>query len=138
VSARTKQYDESNPDKLAVRLQKRKLSTVGDRSDIKQHYFTLLQTQNGLCRYCKEKLDSNYEIDHITPVSKNGDNKLSNLALSCRQCNREKHNKTLFEYIEWRLERNMFVAEDDFDNYKKNKPKSWVELLTPYLTSKNL
>ena len=35
------------------------------------------------------------EIDHITPVSKGGDNSILNLVTSCRDCNRGKSNKEL-------------------------------------------
>ena len=34
-----------------------------------------------------------FEIDHYLPVSLGGSNELDNLVLSCRKCNRTKHNK---------------------------------------------
>jgi 5-methylcytosine-specific restriction endonuclease McrA len=47
-----------------------------------------------ICRYCgiSELLgnDINWEIDHIQPIDKGGSDWVTNLALSCKECNRSK------------------------------------------------
>lgn len=44
------------------------------------------------CRYCHTE-SGPFEVDHILPISRGGKNRLSNLAVSCRTCNRSKHAK---------------------------------------------
>ncbi len=49
------------------------------------------------CEYCysQEKFATNtFSVEHIQPLSKGGDRKLDNLALSCQGCNNYKYNKT--------------------------------------------
>ena len=51
----------------------------------------------GYCEYCYAPMSfspTGFDIDHIVPVSKNGKTILSNLALSCSDCNGHKHTKT--------------------------------------------
>jgi 5-methylcytosine-specific restriction endonuclease McrA len=43
------------------------------------------------------------ETDHVTPLSRGGDNSPRNLILTHSQCNREKHNKMLREHWDWRF-----------------------------------
>ncbi len=52
------------------------------------------------CIYCgsTEKIT----IEHLTPVSRGGTNKATNLAPACLSCNSSKRNKTYDEYVEWR------------------------------------
>lgn len=49
-----------------------------------------------LCALCGS--DEWIEIDHITPVSRNGTNELDNLQLLCRSCNASKGAKTMSEW----------------------------------------
>jgi len=60
--------------------------------------FTL---QGFTCEYCNEFLGDSYDLEHIVPLSKEGTNKLENLAISCYKCNRGEGGKgsTLLE--EW-------------------------------------
>ena len=58
--------------------------------------FEGLKRDRFTCQYCgREAPDVILEIDHITPVSKGGDNSILNLVTSCRDCNRGKSNKEL-------------------------------------------
>jgi 5-methylcytosine-specific restriction endonuclease McrA len=49
------------------------------------------------CAYC-HKETSRWEVDHIIPRSRGGANRISNLALSCHDCNQEKGARTAAEY----------------------------------------
>lgn len=49
------------------------------------------------CIYCGQR-GGKLECDHIHPVSRGGSNDESNLATSCKKCNREKGTKTLDEW----------------------------------------
>ena len=61
------------------------------------------------CYYCgwsaQNLLDSlaNFEIEHLTPLSRGGSEAPENLVQACRWCNRQKGDKTESEYRMWRL-----------------------------------
>ena len=62
--------------------------------------------QRGRCRYCGRRMSNRQlEIDHKWPVSRNGDNELTNLQLLCTACNLRKGIQTDEEFREryWRL-----------------------------------
>lgn len=56
------------------------------------------------CTYC-EKTGGVLEVDHVIPFSKGGSDDIDNLTTACRKCNRQKRDKSLAEFKEWR-ERN--------------------------------
>ena len=56
---------------------------------------------NYTCVYCG-RVGGVLEVDHKQPFSREGTDTLDNLATACRHCNRQKHDKTFAEYIEWR------------------------------------
>lgn len=55
--------------------------------------------QRGLCYYCRCELNGDFQIDHMTPLSRGGSNWPSNLCCACARCNRKKNAKTADEYI---------------------------------------
>lgn len=57
----------------------------------------LLEKFQRKCCYCG-KTDIPLEIEHITPKSKGGSNRVSNLCLACRSCNQRKGNQTAIEF----------------------------------------
>ena len=46
--------------------------------------------QKWTCNKCHEILDASYEIDHIVPLYKNGNNNVNNLQALCRNCHGKK------------------------------------------------
>ena len=54
-----------------------------------------------ICNYCG-KTGGLLEVDHINPISLGGTNEIVNLVTACRKCNRQKKNKTVKEFKEWR------------------------------------
>jgi 5-methylcytosine-specific restriction endonuclease McrA len=56
-----------------------------------------------MCAYCSTPLNGLGEIEHKRPLSRGGDNSLSNITLACYQCNKDKYAKTVEEYREWRV-----------------------------------
>jgi 5-methylcytosine-specific restriction endonuclease McrA len=54
---------------------------------------------DGECSYCA-KVTSDYELEHIIPLSAGGPNTLSNITVACPQCNRSKHVKNLLDWRE--------------------------------------
>lgn len=57
----------------------------------------LLEKYNRKCCYCG-KTDIPLEIEHITPKSRGGSNRVSNLCLACRSCNERKGKQTATEF----------------------------------------
>jgi 5-methylcytosine-specific restriction endonuclease McrA len=51
----------------------------------------LLQLQKGRCSYCKKKMNGEYQVDHIVPLSRGGSNDRKNLQIVCPPCNLAKH-----------------------------------------------
>ena len=47
-------------------------------------------SQQWSCKNCKQLLDASYEIDHIIPLYKGGNNDLTNLQALCRNCHGQK------------------------------------------------
>jgi 5-methylcytosine-specific restriction endonuclease McrA len=58
----------------------------------------LLNIQMNKCFYCEKKMINYKAIEHLTPVSKGGDNDIYNLVYCCKSCNSNKSTKTLEEY----------------------------------------
>lgn len=59
----------------------------------------LLEKWGRKCSYC-EVIDVALEVEHIDPSSRGGSNRISNLCLACRECNEEKDNMYLSEWLE--------------------------------------
>ena len=56
------------------------------------------------CIYCGLiGLASNFEADHVIPLSRGGSNSPANLRWVCSGCNRQKGNMTPEEYVAWRI-----------------------------------
>jgi 5-methylcytosine-specific restriction enzyme A len=50
----------------------------------------IASSQQWTCNGCKQILDASYEIDHILPLYKGGNNDLNNLQALCRNCHGQK------------------------------------------------
>lgn len=62
---------------------------------------TVFDRDRYTCAYCGQK-GGNLEVDHVIPFSKGGDDTIENLVTACRRCNRQKKDKSVSEFIEWR------------------------------------
>ena len=67
-----------------------------------RRYVTVTEKQivadraQGRCEYCQSRADfatQSFSVEHIIPVSLNGETELENLALACPGCNAHKYNK---------------------------------------------
>jgi len=64
----------------------------------------LFEQQEGFCYYCGELLYSSFDkdgvhVDHKIPLSRGGQNDITNIALSCARCNLQKGTKTPEEFL---------------------------------------
>lgn len=97
---RAKEWRDRNPKRFQAlitkyKARKRHAEGVYTASDIEKIY----KLQRGKCWWCGKKLPKRYEIDHRIPLAKGGSNWPNNLVLSCRHCNRSKHDKMPHEFI---------------------------------------
>lgn len=69
------------------------------RQSIKEHW-------DYKCAYCKSK--ENLTLDHITPRSKGGTDRITNLICACKECNNSKGHEM---WSEWYLRQNFFTTE---------------------------
>jgi 5-methylcytosine-specific restriction endonuclease McrA len=58
----------------------------------------LLQKWNRTCGYCGVT-DTRLEVEHITPRSKGGSDRVSNLTIACVSCNQTKGNRDIREFL---------------------------------------
>lgn len=58
----------------------------------------LLEKWGRACIYCGAE-NVRLEIDHIVPRSRSGSNRVSNLTICCRACNKKKSNSSLKEFL---------------------------------------
>lgn len=56
------------------------------------------ERQSGKCAYCPWTLNYSFCIEHIRPVSRDGDNCPDNIAVSCGPCNKDKGTRTPSEW----------------------------------------
>lgn len=58
----------------------------------------LLEKFGRRCAYC-DKQDVPLEVEHVVPKSRGGTNRVSNLTLACRPCNKKKGNRPVEEFL---------------------------------------
>ncbi len=49
--------------------------------------------------YCEREDGVRYELDHVAPKSAGGTDRVSNLVVSCRECNADKGNRRVEEFL---------------------------------------
>lgn len=77
------------------------------KSISKKVRFEIFKRDMFKCVYCGNKApDILLQIDHIIPVSKGGDNDLTNLVTSCESCNNGKRDKSLDDHTTVEKKRN--------------------------------
>ena len=87
--------------------------------------FEVFKRDSFKCQYCgRSAPDVVLEVDHIIPVSKGGDNDISNLITSCFDCNRGKRDKKLTDNQTIKLQK------DELD--KLNKRKEQLEMMSKW------
>jgi hypothetical protein len=78
---------------LSMDCPKRNIVAIDDklrrpRQISKKTVRTLMSIQNGCCAYCSKDIrESEYHVDHITPLAAGGTSELNNLTLACPRCN---------------------------------------------------
>lgn len=105
---KTNEHAASNRELGRDRARKRKelLESIGVVNEHLQYRELLLRKQSYKCYFCEAPInEASVEIDHLTPLSRGGDNSISNLAACCSSCNKAKTDKTEEEFVQWRRTR---------------------------------
>lgn len=92
-------YRKVNPERYAAYARNRRshirnAEGTHTAADIKKQY----KAQKGKCYYCNVKVDDEYHVDHIVPLSRGGSNDPSNLVISCPTCNLSKNDRLPHEW----------------------------------------
>lgn len=94
-------YEESFPERVQAGKHTRRTRLLNIFSKIDPEYVKFLKvTQDMCCNYCGQTMIK-FQIDHIVPIARGGDNSNENLQLLCAPCNRQKGAKTDSEYREY-------------------------------------
>lgn len=82
------------------------------KNSIKEHW--------GECAYCGSK--ENLTLDHITPRSKGGRDRITNVVCACHSCNQS---KGLEKWHDWYLKQSFFTTErlSDIIEWQKQLPE---------------
>lgn len=83
-----------NKDKVREYHHRRRAREVG--GDLTSSQIKELFEQHPYCEYCK--VTHSLCLEHVVPLSRGGQNTLSNVTVACVQCNSSKHNKLLNEW----------------------------------------
>lgn len=75
---------------------------------------------------------SNLELDHLHPESKGGETTVDNIVLSCRECNRSKHNKDLFNFVVNTREDSRTLAPEGKGREGNSKGKEDNPFVSPF------
>ena len=107
MSANVAAWRVENPEKFrrsvratSARRRARKLKAGGKytTADVQRIY----KAQGGKCACCREKVGTDYHVDHIQPLAKGGSNSPSNIQILCPPCNKSKNAKDPIEFMQSR------------------------------------
>lgn len=93
-------YEPDIDDELECYLKRKRMY----ETNVKEWYRmrkVVFDRDNYTCQYCGKR-GCMLEVDHVIPFSKGGSYELSNLVTACRKCNRQKRDKSLEEFNEWK------------------------------------
>jgi 5-methylcytosine-specific restriction endonuclease McrA len=92
-------YQERNPEIGKVSRERRRARQL-DTVDSLTHaqWLDVLEQFNHACAYCL-RTDLPLQIEHMTPLSRNGKHERENVVPSCPPCNYKKHTRTLLEFL---------------------------------------
>lgn len=82
---------------------------------------------NGHCAYCGCELEyKDMQVDHVIAVGRGGSNDIDNLLPACRQCNYDKHKKTI-EGFRKRISKELYKSLERVFVYRLAKKYNLVK-----------
>lgn len=81
----------------------------------------------GHCAYCGCELEyKDMQVDHVVAVSRGGSNEIDNLLPACRQCNYDKHKKTI-EGFRTRISKELYKSLERVFVYRLAKKYNLIK-----------
>lgn len=89
----------------------------------RKKHLAALMTEKPECRYCGRPVDATTAtLDHVVAVSRGGTNSLTNLVLSCKECNGHKGNMGVCVWAEIVS----LMQKENFYAKTKDQQKTWM------------
>lgn len=83
-----------NPEAVKARWRNRRAALkASPGAHTAEEVAALLEKQGHQCAACRASLTRGYELDHVLPLCLGGHNRITNIQLLCRTCNRKKGGK---------------------------------------------
>lgn len=86
-------YKKANRARCNERERLRKAGLRKDRFVESVDPDKLFDMHGGICGICKQVIEGEFEVDHVKPLSKDGEHSYANTQPAHPLCNRRKHNK---------------------------------------------
>jgi hypothetical protein len=83
-------YWNKNKEKRRLKNHKRRVVMANKHKLTEMDVLFILEIYGHICFYCNEYVGEKYTLDHITPVSKGGENSIENIVPCCKSCNSSK------------------------------------------------
>lgn len=101
---------------------------------------SIIKQKSNTCCYCgKELALKEKTIDHIQPINRGGETVLGNLVVCCEECNTEKSDMTLQEYIEYKNKKQDFTKDIDIRiQQEKENENYYVNVLDEIMQNADL
>ena len=89
----------AHPEKklAANRTRRMRKLSAGGRGVTAAQWAEVLAASLGICAYCNERRP--LTLDHIEPLSRDGEHDIDNVSAVCKSCNSSKHNKLLLLWL---------------------------------------
>lgn len=95
----------NNPEKVlakSVKARAKRRSKENTQNILSTDFKDWVTAQLKICVYCGCNCTTNFEVEHISPLSKEGQHELDNLAIACHECNQSKGAKELIHWLAWK------------------------------------
>lgn len=100
---KSKRWREANPEKAKAfakvsKLNRRAAEANAEGSFTAAEFTAKLKAQKGCCYWCADRITGPVHADHVIPVSKGGNNYITNIVPACPTCNLSKGAKTPWDF----------------------------------------
>ena len=93
-------YKTTESYRLSNKIQriKRRKQLKNTKNQVTSKVLKEIIDKSSNCYWCNKPLKYDYHIDHYIPLSKGGEHTITNLVISCPDCNLKKHAKDPYEF----------------------------------------